>query len=393
MRELIADVCNEIGPRAPCSDEEKQFASYLKQKLDPIVDRSFIEEFETSPLAYKMAFKIPMILYILSCISLWFFPILALIMAAISFLILFGEMAMALEVFSFLFPKKKSVNYFGKIYPKNEDGKRKQVIILGSHLDSNWEFPLFRKLGVVSTVIIAFNVLLHVFFIVFSIIILISSNIPKPFVNDELIMIQNIILSVGIIPALLQLFFMISNIPVMGANDNLSGVAISCNLAKFFADENNNLINTELWICAFGCEEIGSKGSKAFIKKHWSEIKNAVVIVVDMVGNKNAEILLGTSEVFGTVRLSTSLIERISENAQRLQIPVKQGSAVAFTDSLSFARAGVKTASILSFPNSFRNFCYHTREDVIENLDFSNLNKVYELLIPVIKSLDKNYIS
>jgi len=60
---------------------------------------------------------------------------------------------------------------------------------------------------------------------------------------------------IGIPFALLQILFMISNRPVLGANDNLSGMAVYYELAKTFNSPENRPKSVEVWIAAFGCEE------------------------------------------------------------------------------------------------------------------------------------------
>ena len=67
----------------------------------------------------------------------------------------------------------------------------------------------------------------------------------------------------------------ISKTSVMGANDNLSALAVCLSAARYFSDPKNKLTHSELWIVSFGCEEIGIRGSKRFVSKYLDRIKNA----------------------------------------------------------------------------------------------------------------------
>ncbi len=175
----------------------------------------------------------------------------------------------------------------------------------------------------------------------------------------------------------------------MGANDNLSGMAICYGIALYYRLSENRPRNTEVWINAYGCEEIGSKGSKFFVKKYFNAIKKAKVINLDMVGYKNSPVLIHKSEILGLVKMDYNLIDLINKIAKNLNIKTKICSSKAYTDSLSFSRKQISTVSMSSMPQSSKELYYHTRNDVIENLDFKNLVNVYKICIDLIKTIDE----
>lgn len=390
MKAFINEICEKVGPREPCSDKEADGAKLFYNKLNDYHDDITVEEFSTHLGAFKGCFRIPMVLYIISIIFYWYYPWLSFILSTASLIILIGEMTMAREVIDFLFPKKTSQNVIAKIQPEAETDKARKLVIIGSHMDSNWEFPMFRKLGYRFTVIIAINLFLNGILMIVSGIKLASVLTQKGLLTYNVETIFFWIFICGVPFALAQLFFSISNRPVMGANDNLSAVAICYELAKYLSVPENRPKNIAVWIAAFGCEETGSKGSKAFVKKHYDEIKDAKVINIDMVGNKNVPLFIGTSEIVGSVKMDKKIIALIKEFTDKYDIPVKTGPSMAFTDSLSFARKGIVSASILSMPGSSKEFYYHTREDTIENMDFKNLVNTYKIIIDVIKTIDNS---
>ncbi|MHA1339466.1 MAG: M28 family metallopeptidase [Promethearchaeota archaeon] len=376
---LIKEAITAIGPRPPCSDNERKFAKFINIKLKNFCDETEIESFKASPSSYRASFRLPMILYIISLFFYNLIPILSLVFISISILILIAQMTLAYGILDPFFKKNKSKNVIGKIKPKTET---KRIIILCSHLDSNWEFPLIKKWGVGFGVIIFLN---YFFSFIFLIVLFIKVVLGVEFLG-VLSVIFYIILIIGIVPSLLQLFYIISNTPVIGANDNLSSVAISLELGKYFAMEENKLKTTEIWIACFGCEEIGLKGSKYFIKKHKNEFEklqnsksvDIQAIIIDMPANYGA-LAVATSEIAGIIKTDKNLQKKLSIAAQNREIKIEKKACFAYTDCASFCRE--KIASCLIFSVPIRNkFYYHTTKDTLENLYIKNLIDCYNLL-------------
>jgi len=325
------------------------------------------------------------ILYCISIILFWYYSWLSLIFAVLSFLIFFCEIYLVREIVDIFFPKKGSQNVITKIKPKH---KTKTLVIIGSHLDSNWEFPIIRKLKYGFIIIIAVNFFLNLVLIILLVMknFLLLFQIEADFYNLE---IKAFIFLIITLPfPLIQLIFIISNRPVIGANDNLSGMAVCYEIAKNFAVSTNKLNNVEVWINTYGSEEIGSKGSKAFINKHLEEIKKAKIINLDMLGYSYPPLLIGKSEIFGLVKMNGEVIELIKQSATELNINIEIKKLFAYTDSLSFCRKNLSATSITSKPHSMKEFHYHTRDDIFENLNFENMINAYKVCMRIIEKLD-----
>lgn len=385
MKEFVQEFCDKIGPRAPCSSEEMAAANLFKEKMNNYCDDVVIEPFSTHPGAYKAAFRVPMILYLVSLILYWLIPWLSLIVAFILILILFGEMTLAKEVIDFMFPNKSSQNIISKIKPKNQ---AKTLVIIGSHIDSNWEYPLIRRLRNKFPIIIGINWFLNTILFLLLIVknLLLITGFESVILPIERIIFLVLIIIIPI--PIIQLFFIISNRPVMGANDNLSGMAVCHELAKKLSLPENKPKNVEVWINAYGCEETGSKGSKAFVKTRFKEIKDAKIINIDMIGNKNSPLLIGKSELQGFVKMDEEIINLLKESGDNLNIKTKVTTLIAYTDSLSFCRKNLSATSLSSTPQSSKEYYYHTRYDVIENMTFENLVNAYRICMDIIRKLD-----
>ena len=386
IKEFILEFCDKIGPRPPCSSNEVKAAQLFYDKIKNYSNEIQIENFSTHPQAYKSAFRFPMILYILSIIFYWFLPLLSLILITLSCIILFGQVYFVKEIIDLIFPKRYSQNVISKIKAQNHG---KHLLIIGSHIDSNWEFPLIRKIKYGFIIIIGVNVMLNEILLITLIIknVLDIINLETILLNYELILYW---VFIGGIPlALIQLFFIISNLPVMGANDNLSGMAVCYEIAKNLSVSENRPENVEIWINAYGCEEIGAKGSKFFVKEHYNEIKDAKVINLDMIGYRDSPLLILKSEILGLIKMDKGLIELVKKSALLNDINIKLSSSMAYTDSLSFSRKGLSAVSISSKPQSSKEFYYHTRNDVFENLDINNLVNAYNICMDIIKNLNR----
>ncbi len=387
MRNYILEICEKIGPRPPCSKKEAEGSKFFYNTIKKYCDKITIEKFYTHPGAYKAAFRIPMILYIIGICFYFLSPWLSLIITVISVLILWGEMCFVKEIIDPFFSKKNSQNIIGKIEPKE---MRKKIIIIGSHIDSNWEFPLIRKIHSGFAVIIAINLFLNVILLVILLIQNFLIIFQMQVILSSIYFFFFLIFIAGVPIILIQLFFIISNRSVMGANDNLSGTAVCYELAKNLNHPKNKPNSVEIWINSYGCEEIGSKGSKAFVKSHLDEIKNAIVINVDNVGNKNGILQISTTEIFGLAKMDKKIVGLINEVANELNINIRLAPLMAYTDSLSFRRKNIATTSISSIPRSSKELLYHTRDDVIENVDFKNLVNVFKICMQIIKKIDNS---
>ena len=87
MRRFISEICETIGPRKSCSENESQLALYFHEKIKEYCDEVNIDNFIVHPGAYRAAFRIPMIMYLFSLIFYWYYPVISLILIILSFLI------------------------------------------------------------------------------------------------------------------------------------------------------------------------------------------------------------------------------------------------------------------------------------------------------------------
>ncbi|MFB0561923.1 MAG: M28 family metallopeptidase [Candidatus Lokiarchaeia archaeon] len=420
IKEFIKLFCDEVGPRPPCSEQEAKAAKLLKKKFGEYCDKPSIESFTCRPGAYRAAFRWPIILYILSTISyiiatyfglqtsatlfggysvfasfwdanlLFYFMIFLLVAIGISLfsvvVVIMGSLMYTKETIDIFFPEKSSTNVVAKIKPKE---KAKKLVLISGHHDANWEFPLIRKFGSRFTALQAIPVISNYMLLAVLIIrfILYLLQIPVGFLIEIII----IILLVAPIPIMVYIYpNMVSDTPVMGANDNLTGMAVCYEVARYISTPKLRPKETEVWVVSFGCEEIGDRGSKRFVKKYSNKLKDAYNVNIDMVGEKKSSLYIVEREVRSLVKLSPEVIEILKSIAKKLRIKFNSGSIDAYTDAMSFAQKGLKSASIVAVgPTRFPKY-YHTTDDVMDNLDYKQVADVVRISLEFIKQIDES---
>ncbi len=397
MRETIQKICDEIGPRPPCSEQEAKCAVFIHEFLKKITDDAKIENFYCHPGSYRAAFRIPILNLILATTFYWIyffytnlaFIVISFILILTSAIIIQTNLMRNIELIDPFFKKKKSTNVHARFKPKQEV---KRIVVIGGHHDSHWEFPLLKRwpkfytslMGIpmiftfIMLGIYGLKLILYLFFIKF----LVVQTVDFLF----------LLIQTALIPLLIYIAInCVSNNPVMGADDNLTSIAIIFEIAKYLK-ASDGLNHTEIWLVSHGCEEIGDRGSKRFSKKYLDDLKNALVINIDMVGGKGSELKIDIMEVRSLIKLNDELGKELSKIAAELNISHEIGNVIFFTDSMAYAQNGIKACSIVGAPKKGFALHYHTLDDTIDKIDFNNLWNCFRILIEFLKRIDKDRI-
>jgi hypothetical protein len=383
MANFIKEVCEKIGPRSPCSKEEEQCAKLLMNRLKTFCDEAKIDDFYCRPGAYRVMFHWPILFYIIAIPFFLYYPVISLILAAFVIIILVGNEIFNLEIIDPLFKKHKSTNVIAKIKPLKE---KKNIIILSGHHDSNWEFPLGKRFGTKVSIFMVLPIIFNPLLLIFSIIKMIM---PLSFVVELILLIS----LVAPVPILIPFGIkVISKTPVMGANDNLSSLAVCLAAAQYFSDQKNKLTNSELWIVSFGSEEIGIRGSKRFVTKYFDSIKDAYSINLDLVGGRDCKMHIDEKEEMGAIKLSPEICDILQNASKKLNIYVTRGPVMCFTDSMAFSMKKIKSASLVGLlPDNNMPSFYHTINDTIENIDPKVMKDCLEICLQAIYDIDSKF--
>jgi hypothetical protein len=198
-----------------------------------------------------------------------------------------------------------------------------------------------------------------------------------------------------------------------GASDNASGVGVMIELARYFSSTKPNC---KIRFIAFGAEELGSLGAKAYVQKHKNELKNCkMVFNIDEVGgydNIYIEMLGGVHHVpekneygfdlktaslaltdyhydwfLNSIDSETSnvpawLSDAISESCNDLQIKFVSSNGMGSDHQIFFSCGIVAT-----------NICYsggnktHCPEDLPQQVNKSGLEKTGKIVALTIKKV------
>ncbi|MBW1683857.1 MAG: M28 family peptidase [Deltaproteobacteria bacterium] len=388
MQRHIEWVCDRIGPRFPCSEGERKLGEYIKAQWDKRSEQTVLQEFTCHPDAYFATFRWPIALFIISLCLYHLLPLLSLLCSTLSVLILVFNMMRNVELIDWLFPTKKSCNVFARFNPQ---ASPERTVIISCHHDSHVAFPILNRFGARYSLFMAMIVFSNVILLLLTLSsVLFSAMGHESFsLGYQKFAFPVLLLLTATLPVQLYTFLrVLSEEPVLGANDNLTGVAVCLALADYLSAPENKLARTAVWLVSFGCEEIGIRGSKRFIKRYGEEIRDAHVLNLDMVGGKGTELQVVTKEEKNLISLSRKMVNLVQEVARESRIPLKTGPIIAFTDAMAFAMKGIEATSLIALDKEGIADTYHSVEDIPDNLDYSLLFDSYRLCVAFLKHAD-----
>ena len=247
MYNIIKDILEETGPRAPCSESERKASEMMANELKNKCDDVAIEEFQVYPRALHGWVKVAVFLVITGFLIFLLLPLNSLIISSITLgidlfvlymifrhLFLYDEFIMKYWPF---FKKESSQNVVGTFKPTGEVKKR---VIFSGHVDSTPRFDIMHYFrdgylySLVTVLIFLFSLtIIYVVQFVFAILEIFQVNISL--IVDIITILFNII--VIVIPWFFVVFFLIlgrSEKVLYGVFQNIEPIAIVLILGIFF---------------------------------------------------------------------------------------------------------------------------------------------------------------
>jgi hypothetical protein len=174
------------------------------------------------------------------------------------------------------------------------------------------------------------------------------------------------------------------NNPIVGANDGASGVAVLLEIARLLGTTEPPI---GVDFVFFDGEDYGREGvpqdyilGSSYFVRHLKGYRPSAVIVVDMVGERGAEIKV---EGFSGAA-SAGLVEEVYAAAERLGVESfrrEEGAAIV-DDHLPFIQAGIPAIVLIDFEYPH----WHTLEDTPDKCSPQSLGEVGRVLIEYIWS-------
>jgi Zn-dependent M28 family amino/carboxypeptidase len=157
-----------------------------------------------------------------------------------------------------------------------------------------------------------------------------------------------------------------------GANDNASGTTALLQLAKYYAQQQNN--ERTILFCAFSGEELGLLGAEEFSRQVNAE-KVIAMFNLEMLGVNQ----FGKGKVFITGREYSALPDILAPELRKhgltvINEPDLEKQLFRRSDNFPFAQKGIPAHTIMASDDDEK--CYHEPCDDIRRIDFNNLNNI-----------------
>ncbi len=389
MYKLIDRAVRDIGPREPCSIQEKQLGELLVEEFKPSCDSAAIESFTCSPAAFLGFFPIIVVLYIASAALYWVFPPAAAALMFLAMTIFLLQFVRYREFLDFLYPKKQGHSAIGVIKPKGEVKRR---VVVAGHTDTAYEFNIWLFFKNAAIPVMILTILAFLF--------LLGISVAKSIVwlqGDPAAPVYTAlgIAAVALYPLVGMFLFFHTYVPVPGAMDNMAGCAVAAGLGKYLADARGNgeffPENTEVVLIGMGCEEAGLRGTRAYVKQHLGELKKIPThgLFVDGVYDEKYLTVI-TREICTGAKHDPALVKMAQEAAAKRNWPMlKTVIPLGASDATEFSRAGISATCLLCQDTSRLVPNYHTRYDTIEHIRPESLAVTLQIVIDMLERIDR----
>ena len=407
MYEFIEKICNEVGPRESGTEQELRAGDMIEEELKKFCDEAHQEEYISSPHAFLGGIRYGALMGLVSIILFWLsllvdlrilqianlysllFNIIAVILIIVAFCYFILEVMKYHETFDFLFPKRKSKNIIGVINPSENI---KNTIVFSAHHDSAFEFNTFYYLKRFGQIIINVG---YIYIAIVFIIIIIKIIFYALSIELAILFLSFGIFFIVFSPLTLIYMFLHTYHPVLGAFDNLSGVAVLLGIGKILSENKDNSEifpqNTKICLISFAGEEAGLRGSKRYVKAHYNQLKEegTVVVNMDSIAKKEIVIIHDREPGIGTNH-DPNIYQPLLEIAKKVN-PNAKISPLAFgaTDGATFSQKGIPATSIggLNLKDELPPY-YHTRLDTPENIEKEALGQFVKICLEFLKYID-----
>ncbi len=385
--EHVRFLAEEIGPRGPTRQGERQGALYAKEQFEKLGLQPRWETFRSA----RSIFHPHLLGATLMLIAFIVFPLggrwSAAIAALLSILVLVSEvleLSFRDNLFRLLVPKGESQNVIAVLPPQ---GEHRSDLILVGHVDSQRTPLIFKnrkwvKLYDRFTFFIAFAS-----FILQAILYTLAAIFGWSWVWYPTILtaICALLLAAMCIQADLTPF-------TAGANDNATAVGMVLTLTEELLRQ--PLQHTRVWAVITGCEEVQHYGMIDFYQRHLSELKSPRAVVFEMLGCAGPAWVTreGIVVPFHSDPQMVALAERLSAaNPQWGAYPAKiSGGNSELSDAVRFGVPGITFFGLT--PDGEAPY-WHQRQDTFDKMNPQVMEKTWQMVQAFIRQLDVEQMS
>ncbi|WP_427339623.1 M28 family peptidase [Caloranaerobacter sp. DY30410] len=371
--------------RGSCSDNESKAGEYIYEEMKKLGFKNVILQRFKSPKDCMYIFPVQFgVLIILAGIMLLLQvnPLYLSIFLILPILMIYLEVTGSLREINF-FPKYDSQN----IIVFDEFKKGRPTIIISGHYDTQKGSLLFAP---------SFQRYIQTYFnfSYLSFALIIVSVIVSNFRVSPTIYILD---TIGIVLSLLSIIFLIySNATgkyINGANDNGTGTSLTMALAKHFKNgEFSDYKDVNFIFLLTGCEEVGSKGMKAFLREYKDKLDkdNTYFVVIDNIGSGKITYLEGEGMI--VFKEYNKQLKHIANKLKDLYDIQKFKNLLLPTDSLPVLNQGFNTISFLGKDKCGNMENYHWHTDTIDKIEKEHMDYCERFFIDYINLILKEII-
>jgi hypothetical protein len=388
MKDIIEEICREIGPRPSGSPAEEKAARLVRDRLESWGLKTEMQSFSIAPRALQILF-ILVFLGFAFCLHIYLTcPPLALLTLLLLLAVYLSHMAFGADLMKHVFRKSPSWNVVGRIEP---EGKAERLIIFSGHLDSAYRMPLLqRKTYWIVFVLVPLYLLSLVLLLGLSgwksWMMLAHVPVTPTFAAIEQVLFW--ICAAGSVAGLVLLAGLIRADAVPGANDNLTGVAVAMEMGRELAKKKP--VRTEIWVAAFGSEEAGLLGSRHMARTLGDEIRRKVGLVVNLESlGQSGTLRLVTGELMSAGRHSPAVLDLIESAAAAARVPMKRFFlAAGLTDAASFSRRKIPAATVIRLDDHGLLDHYHNPGDNPDSVEEGRLDEALKVCRAIVDRVD-----
>jgi hypothetical protein len=391
QRGFIQRIIDRCGSRLPGSEEEKRAAGLIADEFMSVTGNVMVEEFTYAAKACIGA--IPVFGAGLMIAGLFFFwlPLVTLIMTAALLLFAIPQIILYREWFDVFFPKSTSRNVYSIIDPPGGARYVRATLVFSAHLDSSWHCPPFAEKNVLARYKLNYGAL--------SSFMLLLLSIARYLGTDFLGVVPwSMWWTMAAVPLLYPGFFFLFRYLLYdkeaaspGAMDDLSGIATLLGIARIYrAQRKKRPRNIRIIMAAFGAEEAGLRGSRAFVRRHRDDLLagDVWVLNVDGVADRN-DFLCMEGEAWQMVRYDREYVDMVEGVMKEMGLGYHRWTMDAGgTDAAEFAKAGIARAITVSAQDRTPGSNYHTRYDTLDRMDPEAMKLMNELCMRIVSQID-----
>jgi hypothetical protein len=385
LKPFIERIIKEIGPRPAGSESEYKAGEIIADELKK--RGAVIEHHDTvvCPTIIAGLIKLMTGAYLFGVVFYLFFPLLTVAVVAVLLLLLLGMRIFGNGVIDWLFKKVPTRNIIGKYASKKE---ARHHIIFSGHHDSPNMMPLFysrfkKHIHLIETATLVGMALLVPAGIGKCVATGLAPTLSGFFGWYDILFLISLL---GLVPGLYYRFMMISKVRNLGANDNLSAVAVLLGLAEYIKKHPPK--QTEVWLVSFGSEEPLIYGSAGFARDFPDIIRRAVHFNMETVGAGSLAVI--AKENMTMTRYTPEIVEFIQRAGKRAGVTLPAiDITYGGTDSYPIIKKGGRSACLFGMDETELFSLWHAPSDNPKNIREENLQKALAVCIEALRECEE----